>query len=255
MEFKGKAALVTGAGGGMGFRIAHDLLTEGADVTMVDVKADPDDWPGGGGSGRYVQGDLTDAPFIERMVDEAFEAYGRLDCVVNVAGLALVGVDTSVLEMDLAIWEKIMKINLMAPVLITRRAVPHMRRSGGGALVHIASVVGCRSMDNTMKDGPMDAYQVSKAGLISLSRSLAITLGGDKIRSNTICPGAVRTPMTEIYYQRPERVSAMEERTPLHRIGTPEDIANATLFLLSDKATFITGTDIVVDGGLLAKLE
>ena len=105
-----------------------------------------------------------------------------------------------------------------------------------------------------MEGGPLDAYQVSKAGVISLSKSLAITYGPKGIRSNTICPGSVRTPMTESIYQDPARVSAMEARTPVQRIGTPEDVSSATLFLLSDQASFITGTDLVVDGGLMAKL-
>ena len=107
--------------------------------------------------------------------------------------------------------------------------------------------------DNMMKDGPADAYQTSKAGLISVSRSLAISLGPDNIRSNTICPGSIATPMTDVFYQRPERVSAMENRTPLHRIGTPEEVAAAALFLLSVEARFITGIDLFIDGGLLAK--
>jgi 2-keto-3-deoxy-L-fuconate dehydrogenase len=120
--------------------------------------------------------------------------------------------------------------------------------------VHIASVAGARAMDNVLDDGPLDAYQVSKAALISLSKSIALTYGRRGIRSNTICPGAVWTPMTDHIYQDPARIKAMESRTPIPQVGTPQNIADACLFLLSDKASFVTGTDLMVDGGLMAKL-
>ena len=122
-------------------------------------------------------------------------------------------------------------------------------------MVHIASVVGLRNMENILVNGPIDAYQASKAGLTALSRSLSMQLGPEGIRSNTICPGAVLTPMTAPTYEAdPSRADAMVARTPLGRLGMPEDIAHACLFLLSDKASFITGIDLVVDGGIMAKL-
>jgi len=130
-----------------------------------------------------------------------------------------------------------------------------MRKTGGGAMVHIASVVGLRNMENIVEGGPLDAYQVAKAGLVGLSKSLSIQLADDWIRSNTICPGAILTPMiAPLYEADPSRAQEMIDRTPLPRLGLPEDIANACLFLLSDKASFITGIDLVVDGGLMAKL-
>jgi NAD(P)-dependent dehydrogenase (short-subunit alcohol dehydrogenase family) len=109
-------------------------------------------------------------------------------------------------------------------------------------------------MDNVMEHGPLDAYQVSKAALISLSRGIALTYGRKGIRSNTVCPGAVWTPMTAAIYEDPARVEAMKQRTPLPQIGTAQNIADACLFLLSDRASFITGTDLMVDGGLMTKL-
>ena len=114
---------------------------------------------------------------------------------------------------------------------------------------------GLRNMENILVNGPIDAYQASKAGLSALSRSLSMQLGADGIRSNTICPGAVLTPMTAPTYEAdPSRADAMMARTPLGRLGQPEDIVHACLFLLSDKASFITGIDLVVDGGIMAKL-
>lgn len=121
-------------------------------------------------------------------------------------------------------------------------------------MVHIASVVGLRNMENIQAGGPADAYQLSKAAVVSLSRSLAMQLAPERIRSNTICPGAVATPMTAEIYAQEARVAAMSARTPLGRIGQPQDVASAVAFLLSDRASFITGIDLPVDGGILAKL-
>jgi 3-oxoacyl-[acyl-carrier protein] reductase len=253
MRFDGRSAIVTGAGSGIGLSIATALLAEGADVALLYHNAHPEVWPGDDEKRLFLRGDIADAAFIEASVAEAAAHFGRLDYVVNAAGIFMVGEDSSIVDIDLDVWARVMAINLMAPVLMTRHAVPHLRASGGGALLHIASAAGVRTLDNLMKDGPADAYQTSKAGLISVSRSLAISLGADNIRSNTICPGSIATPMTDVFYSRPERVAAMEERTPLHRIGTPEEVAAAALFLLSDEARFISGIDLFIDGGLLAK--
>lgn len=252
MSFAGRHAFVTGAAGGIGYQVAYDLVTAGCSVTAIDIKPNPGGFPDGPGRLVYLEGDLADVQVIEAAVDQA--AADGLDFVVNVAGIWLQG-DGSIVEMDLAIWERTLQINLMAAVHVVRRAVPHMvGRGSGGAFVHVASVAGARAMDNVLDAGPLDAYQISKAAVISLSRSLALTYGRRGIRSNTVCPGSVRTPMTEGIYQNQDRIEAMAKRTPIPRVGTPEDIAGACLFLLSDKAAFITGTDLMVDGGLMAKL-
>lgn len=253
MDFTGRAAIVTGAGSGIGLSIARDLLAKGAQVAMLYRNAKPESWPGPAENRLLLQGDLADAGFIEGAVEEAAATFGRLDFVVNAAGIFLVGEDSSIIDIDMGVWDRVMAVNLMGPALVTRHAVPHIKRAGGGAIVHIASAGGVRTIDNMMQDGAADAYQASKAALISISRSLALTLGPDNIRSNTICPGSIATPMTDVFYQRPERVEAMEARTPLHRIGTPEEVSAACLFLLSDEARFITGIDLFIDGGLLAK--
>jgi 2-keto-3-deoxy-L-fuconate dehydrogenase len=124
-------------------------------------------------------------------------------------------------------------------------SVPLLRKGTGRAIVNIASLAGLRNMDS-----PLDAYQVSKAAVVSLSRSLAEQLGPEGIRCNTVCPGAILTPMVEsLYAESPQRRTDMESRTPLRRLGTPNDISAAVAFLLSENASFITGIDLVVDGG------
>ncbi len=253
--FAGKACVMTGAGGGMGLAIARALQAAGCAVTAIDPKPQPPSFALGERA-RYVRGDATDEALVARTVADAFDSAGRLDYLVNAAGVGWYDRDGSVIDMAMDVWHRVIEINLSAAALMARHAAPAMRRTGaGGAMVHIASVVGLRNMENILEGGPIDAYQTSKAGLVGLSRSLAMQLAPAGIRSNSICPGAVLTPMTEPYYEaEPARVQAMIDRTPLRRLGRPEDIADACLFLLSDKASFVTGIDLVVDGGIMAKL-
>jgi NAD(P)-dependent dehydrogenase (short-subunit alcohol dehydrogenase family) len=242
----GRVAFVTGAGGGMGHRIAADLARAGTRVFAVDVKQPPPRDPGWP-AGRYTywRFDVTQEEKVAEALDEVFATCDRLDYVVNGAGVGWFDRDGSVATIDRDVWQRVLDVNLTAAMLVSRNALPLFRRSGGGAFVHLASVAGLRNAD-----GPMDAYQVSKAGLISLSRALALQYGPLGIRSNTICPGAIRTPMTQpLYDQDPARAERMANRTPLRRLGTVADISSACRFLLSDDAAFITGVDLVVDGG------
>jgi NAD(P)-dependent dehydrogenase (short-subunit alcohol dehydrogenase family) len=245
--FSGRVAFVTGAGGGMGAAIAAELAGVGAEVVAVDVKADPDIELIDGAESRfhYRQVDVTDEPEVERTLGELVERFGRLDQVVNAAGVGWFDRDGSVVTSEREVWDRVLAINLTGAMAVCRFAVPHLLESRGGALVHLASVAGLRT-----SDGPMDAYQVSKAGLISLSRGIALSYGPSGIRSNTICPGAILTPMIQpLYDEEPARALRMAERTPLRRLGTVGDVASAARFLLSDEASFITGADLVVDGG------
>ncbi|MBJ3778477.1 SDR family NAD(P)-dependent oxidoreductase [Acuticoccus mangrovi] len=254
MRFRDRVAIVTGGGGGIGLAVAEGLLAEGAKVAVIDVKPRPAAYDDHGDAILYAEADLADPAAIARIVADATARFGPVNHLANVAGVAMWGRDGSVVDMDLAHWRTTLDINLDAIVHLVRAVVPSMRGATPASMVHVASVVGVRSMDNAMVDGPLDAYQVSKASVISLSRSLAISLGADRIRSNTVSPGSIWTPMTDGIYADPARVERMAARTPLHRVGRPEDVADACLFLLSDAADFITGVDLPVDGGLLAKL-
>jgi NAD(P)-dependent dehydrogenase (short-subunit alcohol dehydrogenase family) len=241
-----RVAFVTGAGGGMGYRIAADLARAGARVFAVDVKEPPRPDPKGPErSGRYWQFDISEEDRVASALGEVFAACGRLDYVVNAAGVGWFDRDGSVADIDRDVWQRVLDVNLTAPMLVCRHAIPLLQRTGGGAFVHVASVAGLRT-----SDGAMDAYQVSKAGLISLSRGIALQYGPAGIRSNTICPGAILTPMIQpLYDADPARAERMANRTPLRRLGTVADVSSACRFLLSDEASFITGTDLVVDGG------
>ncbi len=247
MSFEGKIAVLAGAGGGMGLNIANDLIAAGAHVTLLDLKPRPDHIAEGPGSATYHQGDATDEAFVEGVIGAAVEAHGGLDYLVNATGVLWLDRDGSVVDMDMDVFDRVMAINLKSHVLTARHAIPAMAASGGGAMVHIASVDGLRGDDK-----PQDAYGASKAALIRLSKSLAIQFAGDGIRSNSILPGPVMSPMQARWQGKDDVLAAIAAHVPVGRIGATQDIADACLFLLSDKASFITGTELIVDGGCMA---
>jgi NAD(P)-dependent dehydrogenase (short-subunit alcohol dehydrogenase family) len=240
-----RTALVTGAGGGIGLATATRLAAEGIGVLATDVKSRPADLPA---AVRFESFDLIGGN--PQTLLDAVDA-PALDYLVNAAGLALFDRDGSVLDTDESVWEATLGVNLHGLRHLTVAAIPLLRKGTGRSIVNVASTAGIRGMDS-----PLDAYQVSKAAVVSLTRSLALQLGPEGIRVNTVCPGAILTPMIEpLYEENPARRTNMEERTPLRRLGTPEDIANAINFLLSEQASFITAADLVVDGGWTAQIK
>lgn len=248
-DFTGRHGVVTGAGGGMGEAIAAALLAAGASVTALDLKPQPASLAGHGARLNYQQGDLTDEGFVTSRIAEAGHSLGPVDYLANVAGVLWFGRDKSALEMDLEVWDQVFAINLKSFVLTARACVPLMRQTGrGGAMVHFSTVQWMRG-DTT----PQDAYQASKAGVCALSKSLAMQLAAEGIRSNAICPGMAATPL-QARWDTPEMLAAVADYAPLKRIGTPQDMANAALFLMSDAASYITGIDLAVDGGLLMRM-
>jgi len=251
--FQNKVAFVSGSGGGIGLEIACDLLKAGAFVYAFDLKPQPEELSQFERV-EFFQGDLRSGEQLRSLFEQIDATHGRLDCVANAAGVCFFERDGSVETADESVFSATLDINLMGAIRVVRESLPLLRRAGGGAFVHVASVVGLRNMENIIGGGPADAYQISKAALVSLSRSIAMQFARDKIRSNTICPGSIATPMTADIYTDTSRIAAMEGRTPLGVIGETADVSAAALFLLSDRAKFITGIDLPVDGGLLAKL-
>jgi 3-oxoacyl-[acyl-carrier protein] reductase len=247
-NFAGKTALVTGAGGGMGLQIASDLIHAGASVLMLDIKPRPEAIPGNPDQSLYEQVDLTDAAGVASSVEKAVKLFGGIDYLANVAGALWFDRDKSALEIDLDVWDQVMAINLKSMVHTARLVVPYMRQRGGGAMVHFSSTQCLRG-----DPAPQDAYQAAKAGVVAFSRSLAIQLAENDIRSNVIYPGPSESPMQDRWKADPAARIATAAAIPLGRVGTVADMSNACLFLLSDKASFITGTELLVDGGLLAK--
>jgi 3-oxoacyl-[acyl-carrier protein] reductase len=242
--FAGRTSVVTGAGGGMGLQIALDLKAAGALVAGIDVKERPAELA----DAAYFRGDVSDERFVGEAIGRAFAASGRLDYLVNAAGVLLFGEDRSLVEVDLAVWDRVLAINLTGCMLTARHAIPCMEKGGGGALVHFSSIQCLRGDDK-----PQDAYQVAKAGILALSRSIAIQFAPQNIRSNVILPGPTESPMQARWQEAPEMKHRTASAVPLGRVGSTKDMAAACLFLLSDRAAWITGTELIVDGGLMAR--
>lgn len=244
---KKKVVLVTGAAGGIGSAIVAELVANECDVIATDMHL-PNE-PARVAGVRYIAADLLSTESIQHLVESVSD--GRLDALVNAAGVAFFDKDGSVFSLSDETWDRTLGVNLEGMRKMTTTALPLLRKANSASIVNIASIAGLRGMDS-----PLDAYQVSKAAVVSLSKSIAIQLGPEGIRCNTVCPGAILTPMIDYLYQEsPERRESMEARTPLRRLGLPEDIASVVGFLVSEKASFITGTDIVVDGGWTAQIK
>ncbi|MEH6630922.1 MAG: SDR family oxidoreductase [Halopseudomonas aestusnigri] len=249
MSFTGKTAIVTGAAGGMGLNIALDLANHGSYVVLIDVKEpDADLTQVEQGVAHFAKGDVTDSTFIQQAMRDAYEKTRRLDYLVNAAGVLWFDKDRSTEQTDLDAWDRIMEINLKSMIITCRHAFPLMRKTGSGAMVHVASIQAMRGDDK-----PQVAYQASKAAIISLSKTVALEGAADGIRSNSILPGPTVSPMQERWIKDPSTQRSTESVIPLGRAGTTQDMSNAVLFLLSDKASYITGTELIIDGGLLAR--
>lgn len=248
MDFNGSAVVVTGAGGGIGLAVCRRLSESGAAVTMLDVKPPPaqaEEMQ----NAVYRQGDVAGEGFVAGVFRELAARGGPpLRGLVNAAGVLWFHRDRSLLDIDMSVWDRVFDINLKSMVYTARHAVPLMRKAGGGAMVHISSTQAFRGDHQ-----PQDAYQASKAAVIALSKSLAIQLAADRIRSNVLVPGPTASPMQSRWNGDAVLKANTEAAIPLGRVGAPRDMADAITFLLSDQADYITGTELIVDGGLLAR--
>jgi meso-butanediol dehydrogenase/(S,S)-butanediol dehydrogenase/diacetyl reductase len=241
-RFDGASVVVTGGGSGIGRAISRRFAADGASVLVADVAGERAEEVAGEIGGAAVQADVTVAADVARMV----AAVDRVDVLVNNAGG---GMADDVLEIDEEEWDKDVALNLKSAFLCSKAVLPGMIERGGGVIVNIASVNGLAFFAN-------EPYSAAKAGLISLTHSMATRYGRHGIRVVAIAPGTIRTP---IWQERVAKEPAIFERLlhwyPLRRVGEPEDVAAAAAFLASDDAAWITGTVLRVDGGLLAGNE
>ena len=248
---RGKVAIVTGAATGIGRASALLFAQAGARVALADVRA-PElaaaeaAVRAAGGETASLVADLGRPDDCAAVVDATMRAFGRLDVLLNNAGVGTMVVGGTVESISIDHWDLAQDVNVRGMYLVSRAAVPHLRGKGG-AIVNIASVSAFRGS----VERPSHAYAASKGAVLALTRAMAASYGRDGIRVNAICPGTIRTRLTADIVDRVERSAREGRGIPLGRVGEPEDIARCALFLASDDAAFITGAEIVVDGGAM----
>ncbi len=257
MRLKDKVALVTGAASGIGETTAVLFGQEGAKVMCADLDADGAERTArriadGGGDAASLQADVRQASDVERMVKQTVERYGRIDVLFNNAGIEFALPVTQVPEEE---WDRLIDTNLKGVFLGCKYAIPEMVKQGGGSIVNTASIAGMQG------HAWMSTYSASKGGVVLMTKSLAVEWAAQNVRVNAVCPGVIRTPMTDkaIEQAQPLFGGTTEEiwarlaaGHPLGRVGEADEVARAVLFLASDEASFTTGVALSVDGGMAA---
>ena len=250
MRLEDKVCIITGGGSGMG-RVAAELFArEGAKVVVAEVTEEAGQDTArtvteAGGQATFVRADVSNEAEARAMVDHAITTFGRVDVLYNNAGI-MPAADHSVIDTDVATWDKVMAVNVRGVFLGCKYAIPHMVEQGSGSVINIASFVallGCSV--------PQDAYTASKGAILSLTRSLAVQFGPNGVRSNAICPGPVETPLLLDWLVKDEEAKRIRlARNPTGRFGKPEEIVAMAVYLASDESRWTNGASLVVDGGI-----
>jgi NAD(P)-dependent dehydrogenase (short-subunit alcohol dehydrogenase family) len=244
------AVIVTGAGSGIGRATARRFAEEGANVVVADVDVEGGertvrDVRDAGGDATFVETDVSDRTDVEAMVAEAVETYGGLDFAVNNAGVE--GDTHPTADQPMDNWDRVIDVNLRGVFLGMRAELPAMLENGG-AIVNVSSIAGEVGFRGS---GP---YVASKHGVVGLTKTAALEYSNQGVRVNAICPGVIRTPMVDRAAERnPEMIEQISAATPLGRVGEPEEIGDAVVWLCSDDASFVTGEAMVVDGGYVSQ--
>ena len=244
MKLQGKVAFITGFGSGLGQSIALMFAKEGAAVAGTSTTAAKGVKTVGlietfGGRARFSAGDVGNTREMKALIDDTVACFGGLDIVVNSAGVRTNGSISEITEAD---WDRTLDTNLKSVFVVSRLAIPEMKKRGGGVILNIAARSGM------LGQGGRAAYCASKGGMVTLTEAMAMDHAKDKIRVNCICPGPTRTPMVDT--STPEKLARYKTRVPLGRIGEPEDVAYAAVYLASDEASMVTAAILPVDGGM-----
>lgn len=253
MRLNQRVAVITGAGSGIGRAMALRFASEGAHILAADLNEEAAaqtvaEVRAGGGHAEAFAVNVAEPAEVQAMVEQAQSSFGRLDILCNNAGI---GSTTSVIDQEPDEWDRVMAVNVKSVFLGCKYAIPLMMAQGGGVIVNTASVAGMIGLVNRA------AYSASKGAVIALTKQVAIDYVEHNIRVNCLCPGTVDSPWVGRLLQQSDDPSEMRRaltaRQPMGRLGTPEEIAGAALYLASDDAAFITGTGLVIDGGLTAR--
>ena len=247
MNVKGKVIMITGAGGGLGSEMARVLSRQGAKIWLLDLDAEKgqaaaDEILAAGGEAWFVKTDVTSEEDWQNAVSRAVETCGRLDVLVNNAGI---NIRKPVEEMNIDEWCTMMKVNTGSAFLGCKYAIPVMRKQGGGAIINTSSVCGLIGHKYTP-----EAYTASKGAVTMLTKAIASRYGKDGIRCNSIHPSTVDTPFVQVLFKDPRRKAERLGEVPLGRLASAQDVANAVLYLASEEASFINGVALPVDGGV-----
>lgn len=248
MGLQDQVAVITGGGSGIGQAIAYRFAKEGAAIVAADLileraEATAKTIEAAGGRAIAVAADVANEANVIAMVAKAVEVFGKVDILVNNAGLSR-GDDVTTISEET--WDLNLNIVLKGPFLCSKAVLPAMLERGSGTIINIASVNGLSGIGE-------EPYSAAKAGLINLTQNMAVRHGPQGVRVNAIAPGTIETPIWNATVEKdPDVFKRLAKIYPLRRVGTPEDIANAAYFLVSDQASWITGTTLVVDGGLMA---
>ena len=253
MRLRGKVAFITGAAMGQGREAALLFAREGARVVVADVDARAGAATAAairrrGGQALFVEGDVGVEADVERMITAGVKRFRALHVLYNNAGVLWKDRDKSILETAEADWDRVQAINLKGPVFVAKHGIPHLICAGGGSIINVGSVSALAGFTVAQ-----DSYTSAKGALVSLTRSLAIQFARRNVRCNIIHPGIIETPMQAPYLKDRAKRRSFEQSIPLGRIAHPREIASVALFLASDDSSYVTGAEIVVDGGFMAQ--
>ena len=254
-RLEGKAALVTGAGSGIGRAVCELFADEGALIAASDIDAAAADAVAlaiaeRGGTAFSVRGDVANPTGARRMVSETVAEFGRLDLLVNSAGVTSRNALPESASAE-SVWDRVIEVNLKGVYLACANAVPEMEKAGGGAIVNLASIMGLVGYPPGIGGG-FNPYPPSKGGVVQFTKTLAVDAARKNIRVNCLCPGFIETNMTRGLTSDPDARARIESLHPMGRMGRPEEVARAALYLASDDAKYVTGAALAVDGGYTA---
>lgn len=250
-DLSGKVAIITGSSRGIGLAIAQQYAQRGMKVVISSRKQESldeiaEEMRGQGADVTAIAAHNGDKDALNNLVEQTIATYGRLDVLVNNA--ATNPHFGTLLTSEDSMWEKTIQVNIMGNYWLTKASVPHMQAQGGGKIINVASV-------NGLRPGTYQGiYSMTKAAVISLTQTLAMELGGDNIQVNAIAPGLVKTKFAQALWSNDDLLSGVEERTPLKRIGEPDDIAGLAVYLAAPASNFTTGQVFVADGGITIPL-
>jgi len=256
MRLESKVALITGGGSGIGRACAEMFAREGARVAVSDIsleraQATTQFVTSHGGEAIAISGDVSVGDDAQNMVSATVEKFGKLDVLVNSAGVSARNAMPKGSSPE-EVWDKVIDVNLKGTYMVSWHAMPEMAKSGGGSIINLSSIMGLVGYPVGMGGG-FNPYNPSKGGVLQFTRNLAIDSASKNVRVNCICPGYVETGLTSALTKDAEALSRLETLHPIGRLGQPEEIAYAALYLASDESGFVTGTPLVVDGGYTAQ--